>query len=122
MSEPHFIPPPPEPEGLQSPTLVAVIVATLIVFAGSTLIVVGLEHVWTEGRQDYRHAQVPAQLKQPKLNLLEQIPFADGARAKATLGPQRAQLSSYGWVDRPKGLAREPVDVAMDQLVKEAGR
>lgn len=122
MSEPTYIPPPPEPEGIHSRGVLIALVVTLVVFAGSCAIVFWLEHVWTEGRQDYRHAEVPAQLLQPKLNMLEQIPFDDGSRAAVVQNPQRAQLSGYGWVDRKKGIAREPVEIAIDQLLKEAGR
>lgn len=122
MSEPHYDPPPPEPEGLNGPKLLLTIVVVLVVFAGSCAITFWLEHVWTEGRQDYRHAVVPAQLGEPKVNMVEQIPFADGPRSEVVLTPQRARLTSYGWVDRKKGLAREPVEVAIDQLLKEARR
>jgi hypothetical protein len=31
---------------------------------------------------------------------------------------QEAQLSTYGWVDRPRGLIRVPIHEAMDQVVK----
>ncbi len=35
------------------------------------------------------------------------------------LAEQRALLGSYGWVDRDKGVAREPIDEAMKRLVRE---
>ena len=31
---------------------------------------------------------------------------------------QEAQLSTYGWVDRPRGLIRVPIRQAMDQVVR----
>jgi len=31
---------------------------------------------------------------------------------------QEAQLSTYGWVDRPRGLIRIPIQQAMDQVVR----
>ena len=37
----------------------------------------------------------------------------------AYLAEQRALLGSYGWVDRDKGIAREPIDEAMKRLVRE---
>lgn len=37
----------------------------------------------------------------------------------AYLAEQRALLGSYDWVDRGKGIAREPIDEAMKRLVRE---
>jgi hypothetical protein len=35
---------------------------------------------------------------------------------------QEAQLSTYGWVDRPRGLIRIPINQAMDQVVRSYGQ
>jgi len=35
---------------------------------------------------------------------------------------QEAQLSTYGWVDRPRGLIRIPIKQAMDQVVQAYGQ
>ena len=35
------------------------------------------------------------------------------------LEPQKQQLRSYGWVDREKGTAHIPIDVAMKRVVEE---
>lgn len=32
---------------------------------------------------------------------------------------QQKQLQRYGWVDRPRGVVRVPIDVAMDLVAKE---
>jgi hypothetical protein len=37
----------------------------------------------------------------------------------AYLAEQRALLDSYGWIDREKGIAREPIEAAMKQLVRD---
>ena len=37
----------------------------------------------------------------------------------AYLAEQKALLDSYGWVDREKGIAREPIDAAMKRLAQE---
>lgn len=39
-----------------------------------------------------------------------------GPRARAA---DRAVLESYGWVDRERGIARIPIDVAMDLVARE---
>jgi hypothetical protein len=35
---------------------------------------------------------------------------------------QEAELSTYGWVDRPRGLIRIPIKQAMDQVVQAYGQ
>jgi|GEM_PF-4731267 len=112
---------PPEPEAIASPRVTGILLVTLAVFAASTVIVLFLERGWTHGRSDFRNPDVPAQLEQQKINLLEQVPFSSGPRAAPLQDAQRFELTHYGWTDRPRGLAREPVDVAMAELVKEAG-
>ncbi len=37
----------------------------------------------------------------------------------AYLAEQKALLDSYGWVDREKGIAREPIDVAIGRLLRD---
>lgn len=37
----------------------------------------------------------------------------------AYLAQQKALLDSYGWVDREKGIVREPIDAAMKRLLRE---
>ena len=37
----------------------------------------------------------------------------------AYLAEQQTLLDSYGWIDRDKGIAREPIDAAMKRLVHE---
>jgi hypothetical protein len=122
MSDASLPTPPPEPEALPSRRLLVTLTVTLLLFAGSVGVVVWLEHAWNQGRQDWRGATVPAQLFQPKVNLVEQVPFADRPREADYRAPQRARLSGWGWVDRKKGIAHEPVEQAMEQLLREEGR
>ena len=37
----------------------------------------------------------------------------------AYLAEQKALLESYGWIDREKGIAREPIGAAMKRIVRE---
>ena len=37
----------------------------------------------------------------------------------AYLAEQKALLDSYGWIDREKGIAREPIGAAMKRLVRD---
>jgi hypothetical protein len=44
-----------------------------------------------------------------------EVPNFDAQELKRN---QEAQLSTYGWVDRPRGLIRIPIKQAMDQVVQ----
>ena len=48
-----------------------------------------------------------------------EVPNFDAQELKRN---QEAQLSTYGWVDRPRGLIRIPIKQAMDQVVQAYGR
>ena len=48
-----------------------------------------------------------------------EVPNFDAQEQKRN---QEEQLSTYGWVDRPRGLIRIPIKQAMDQVVQAYGR
>jgi hypothetical protein len=73
-----------------------------------------------EARQDRREQPVPpmvaANLKRtPREPRLEPNPLAPRLAARAR---EDAVLTSYGWVDRSAGVARIPIDRAMELLVQ----
>jgi hypothetical protein len=60
----------------------------------------------------------PRQLSLPPASapVLQISPRADMARFQAE---EEAEMTSYGWVDRGKGLVRIPIDRAMQKVVKD---
>jgi hypothetical protein len=69
---------------------------------------------------------VPDTLGEEEIGRVHQRPFALESTAEQLRRDARGVLGSAGWVDREKGLARMPIEVAIDQLVaaqkKEARR
>jgi hypothetical protein len=70
-------------------------------------------------------AEVPGTYQaQGDPGILERAEFPDRKGEKPDFEAQQmkrnqeAQLSTYGWVDRPRGLIRVPIHQAMDQVVK----
>jgi hypothetical protein len=114
-------PPPPEPEALPGARLFVILLVTLGIFAASTVVVVFLERAWTQDRSDFRHPSIPARLEEEKINLLEQVPFSKGPRSVPLKEAQRARLDRYGWADRARGLAHEPITQAMAQVAAQEG-
>lgn len=62
-------------------------------------------------------ARIPALIGKDEIGIVEQIPFDRDARLEAWQADKRKKLSSYGWVDRAKGVARVPIEKAMDEVV-----
>ena len=119
--EPSPSPPPPEPEALPGAQVALVLLATLAVFGASTAVVFGLERAWSKGRIAGSSAPVPEPAYEAKINLLEQVPFRLAVHTRNGKAEQERLLSTYGWVDRERGIAHEPVDVAIDDLLREEG-
>ena len=55
-----------------------------------------------------------------EISHVEQTPIWDTRRGEDLEREQRRQLQSWGWVDRDAGLARIPIDRAMDLVVEES--
>jgi hypothetical protein len=96
-----------------SPALVAAIAAGFALFLTATPFVIQLSfrHSSPDQATGPRGAMPPA----PRL---EADPVADGAAYRSR---EAAQLAGYGWVDRPAGIVRMPIDEAM-RILAERGR
>lgn len=104
---------PENPEVRRSHHTTAVILAAvLVVFACGLVAVVGLMNPTPTDQQIAAiHARNPA------FNLEKSTPKANAAALEAT---QEAQLSGYGWVDKQNGIAKIPIDRAMELIVQAA--
>lgn len=58
----------------------------------------------------------------PQLSHVEQTPIRDTRRGIDLRNAQLRELDGWGWVDRKGGVAKIPIDQAMDIVVKEASR
>jgi hypothetical protein len=99
--------------------------AGLIVFGVSTLVAlaligyVGLQLERDDARQAPPRALSFQAERQPPLPRLQEQPFTD---VRALRAQEDAVLGSYGWVDRPAGVVRIPIEEAMRLTVARAGR
>ncbi len=58
----------------------------------------------------------------PQMSRVEQTPIRDTRRGIDLRNEQLRDLESWGWVDREKGVAKIPIEQAMDVVVREASR
>jgi len=55
-----------------------------------------------------------------EISQVEQTPIWDTRVAKDLRDEQRRELAAWGWADRDAGIARIPIERAMDMVVKES--
>lgn len=84
-----------------SATVLVGIVGTILVFA----IIVALQALYYHVEETEAYRKGSGQFSNTQTQLRAQ---------------QEADLQSYGWIDRDKGIVRVPIDVAMDLVVRES--
>jgi hypothetical protein len=95
----------------------------VIGFASLALFAAGI--VWSYqlmiGRQGEIQAQGlarrPQEIGKPEIGIVDQVPFAIDHRLEVWKAANAKHLSSYGWIDRAKGIAHMPIEQAMDQVI-----
>jgi hypothetical protein len=90
-----------------SPRLIGVIALGLALFLGLTPFVLRLIY------PSVTRPQITGALPQPPQPRLETVPRASLAALHAR---ERELLARYGWVDRPHGVVRVPIDRAVELL------
>ena len=92
-----------------------------------SLVVFGVSIVWSYrlmiGRETEISARglarVPTEIGKPEIGIVDQVPFDIDHRLEVWRAEHARRLSSYGWVDRRRGIARIPIEKAMLQVVAE---
>ncbi len=109
-----------EPDAVPSRTLIRVSLASVVVGAIG-VVVAGWLLVLVVGamRPSFANDGGPRPAAS-QLSGVEQTPIWDSRRGEALEARQRLQLESWGWVDRDAGIARIPIERAMDLVVEES--
>jgi hypothetical protein len=96
-----------EPDHLPLRALLVVAAITIAIFVGSVVGAAG-------PALSIRNAPVP-----PPRDTLERTLVANTERGPELQRKRAQELSSWGWIDRDAGIARMPIDEAIDLTVKE---
>jgi hypothetical protein len=95
--------------------LLAGMIATVLLTLGCVLWVVLVTRPFARA---YEGTAKPLKAYQPA-EVVDRTLFSDGAPLSAArLGRQRAQLESYGFVDKERGIVRIPIQRAMELIAK----
>jgi hypothetical protein len=109
-----------EPDEVPSRTLVRVSVASVVVGAIG-VVVAGWLLVFAVGavRPSFADAAGPRPAAS-QLSGVEQTPIWNARRGEALMARQRHELESWGWIDRDAGIARIPIERAMNIVVERS--
>jgi hypothetical protein len=98
--------------------IVIVGIVSLAIFAGGIL---WAYVIWSGHTAEVQAATgvalEPSQIGKAEIGIVDQVPFSIDHRIEKWRADHKKALSSYGWVDRSKGLARIPIEQAMERVV-----
>lgn len=126
MTEPHLTDPAhdashghhdvrSEEDRVSSGMVIAVGVASLVVFFFASLAAGGYLHLRQE---EHPPIAVPPEIGQSKIAMIEQQLFDVAVRGTRDRARRLERLRSYGWVDREAGVVHMPIERAMDLVAK----
>lgn len=112
---------PQEPESISRKRVLLVAAATAIIFAigiawAAHITRTGLGALSDTG-PDPRHVAIG----RPEIGIVEQAMYGRAESAQTRRARDRATLDGYGWVDRPHGVIRIPIDRAMELVIEQEG-
>jgi hypothetical protein len=64
-------------------------------------------------------ARVAGEIGKPEIGIVDQVPFEIDYRIESLRAAYAKRLSSYGWIDRARGIAHIPIEKAMQQVVAD---
>ena len=108
-------------DGVNLKLMVMVGVVSLLVFLASAVI------AWWILKQDtdqYRARGVAPEMKglhkKEEIGIIDMVPFDGDHRLEKWQQDKAKALTSYGWVDRSKGVIHIPIDEAIKDVVRQA--
>ncbi|HEY6003314.1 MAG TPA: hypothetical protein VIV57_10610 [Anaeromyxobacter sp.] len=104
-----------EEDRISTPRIVAVGVASLLIFIVSGAMVAAYFKVRMTAAPP---PPMPADVGRSKIGMVEQQLFGLAERGQRDREARYERLGSYGWVDRRSGVAHIPIDQAMELVVK----
>jgi hypothetical protein len=98
----------------------------IVIVGAVSLAVFAVGIVWAYqilvGREAESHAATgaaaaPTEYGKDEIGIVDQVPFDLDNRIEKWRAHNKKALSTYGWVDRAKGIARIPIEQAMERVV-----
>jgi hypothetical protein len=91
----------------------------ILVFVIATFIVYRFLDQREKALQPLGPDPIPAMLGQPEIGIVDQVPFDVTRGAQAYRRESFERLSSWGWLDRQRGVIHIPIDRAMELVLQQ---
>jgi hypothetical protein len=62
-------------------------------------------------------ASAPSEIGKPEIGIVDQVLFSNDTRLTVWKAEHAKRLGKYGWVDRAKGVAHMPIELAMQKVI-----
>lgn len=108
--------PRPEREGVPALKAFLVLTGTLAIFALAVALTMWIRTRW---QAHSPAAGIPSQVGTEEIGIVYQPVFQLEVKARDQRAKERRLLETYGWVDRPHGRIRIPLQRAFERLVAE---
>ncbi|HEY0708134.1 MAG TPA: hypothetical protein VGG33_15120 [Polyangia bacterium] len=109
-------------EGMNIFKIVVVGVVSLVIFAISAVIAALVLNADEAALNVTGLAPIPADIaKKEELGIIDMVPFDSDRRLETWHAEKQKALSSWGWVDKSKGVVRMPIEAAMKDVIQKAG-
>jgi hypothetical protein len=124
MSNPHShakVPGGGGPDNLHDMNLGKIVIVGVVSLTVFALGIVWAYRIWVGHTAEVQAAggvaSEPTQFGKEEIGIVDQVPFDTDQRIDKLRAHNKKALSSYGWVDRAKGIARIPIEQAMERVV-----
>jgi hypothetical protein len=67
--------------------------------------------------EDHGRATPATEIGKPEIGIVDQVLFSTDTRLAAWKADHAKRLGKYGWVDRAKGVAHIPIEMAMQKVI-----
>lgn len=104
-------------DGINIGKIVVIGVLSLVVFAAG---IVWAYYLMVARQNDVRRlgpARVAGEIGKLEIGIVDQVPFDIDTRLDEWREMSRQKLAGHGWVDRARGIARIPIEAAMERVV-----
>jgi hypothetical protein len=109
-------------EGLNIFKIVVVGVVSLVIFAISAVIAALVLNADEAALNVKGLAPMPADImKKQEIGIIDMTPFDEDHRLATWNAEKHKALTSWGWVDKSKGVVRMPIEDAMKDVIQKAG-
>lgn len=110
----------PNEDGVNIKTILAVGVISLTIFALSAVVALVIVRAHNRNADDEGRIANGKYIGAAEIGIVDQPEFENDRRLEKWIAAKQKHLSSYGWVNRERGLIHIPIDKAMEEVIAKS--